>query len=83
MENNLKLHYPPDIKLESNPLIEAWLEIRWELESSKDGNLPVDPAYQYTLGALYSSVKDKYPIKESLPANQIPEGLAPSAVTSE
>lgn len=80
MDNNLIFTHPRDISLEDAPLIEAWFEIRWDLEKSGLSDLNVDPGYQYALGTIYSNVKSRYPYREELPLNQVPEGLTPHRV---
>jgi len=68
-----------NIQLQNSPLLEAWLEIRWQLVSSKVANpdLLIDPMYRFAIGNFYSGVKHEFPLAEPLPASQAPEGLLP------
>jgi hypothetical protein len=50
MKKTPKFHFPLEIKLESNPLIEAWLEIRWQLERDNITQLMRDPGFPFALG---------------------------------
>lgn len=83
-------HFPTDITLAKNPLVEAWLEIQWSAKpkSPQAGiaqhgqgvNSEVDPFYQLAIGAIYKQIKDKYPASEYLPANNAPPAQLPHAV---
>jgi uncharacterized protein (TIGR04255 family) len=70
------LRYPLDIKLAHPPLLEAWLEIRWQLQHARSGLL-VDPGYPYALGIFYSSIKDRFPVRENVFPIEAPEELLP------
>jgi uncharacterized protein (TIGR04255 family) len=67
--------FPKDIILDSNPLVEAWLEIKWKLTESFDQK--VDEGYRFALGNFYNLVKQEFPHIEKLPASQAPEDLFP------
>lgn len=64
--------------LPSKPLVEALLEIKWELRSQAPPSLgPVDPGYPYAVGRLFERVRKDYPFREELPVAQMPEGATP------
>lgn len=69
--------YPSDIILERNPLIEAWLEIRWKLADSKFPDFKTDPHFPFALGIFYNQVKDMFGYRQELAASQAPEMLLP------
>ena len=78
-----KYHFPPDIELQTNPLLEAWLEIRWQLQALAPGGPPqvaTDPYFPFAVGLFYESVKDSYQYREELDASQVPPGLFPYVV---
>jgi uncharacterized protein (TIGR04255 family) len=74
------LHFPADIELAANPLVEAWLEIRWELEPGKIPGSMVDRGFQFALGTFFHSVKDRFGYRKELPASQAPLEMVPYAV---
>lgn len=81
MKNKLsQFHYPTEIKLKNNSLIEAWLEIRWELKETDVPGFLVDPQYPFALGIFFESVKDTFGFVEELPSIKAPEGFLPYAV---
>lgn len=66
--------------LKNKPLVEAILEVKWKVpnpESTQEtiAVLPVDPHYKLLLGRFFDRMQAKYPIYESLPASQMPDGL--------
>lgn len=71
----VQFHYPTDIKLKNSPLVEAWLEIRWDLEPDKALGMPTDPSYPFALGIFYNSVKDEFGYQDILPSSQIPGSI--------
>lgn len=75
-----KFHYPADIQLQTSPLVEAWLEIRWQLQSGEVANLMRDPGFPFALGAFYSSIKDEFGHREDLDASHMPEEMLPHVV---
>lgn len=65
--------------LKNPPIIEALVEIKWELkESTPIGKK--DPHYQFLLGVFHNQVKSEYPYHEELPASQIPDDVTGSVV---
>lgn len=60
--------------LPRKPLVEAILEIRWDLEGK------TDPAHPLFAGALAGIVSDLYPSQERLPAADVPDELTPHVV---
>src|SRR5690242_14184345 len=60
--------------LPRKPLIEAILEIKWQLVDGKD---PLHPLY---VGALASLVAKDYPFREQLPAYLVPDDITPQVV---
>lgn len=69
--------FPSDIQLESSPLAEAWLEIRWGLESIEPGGLADDQGFTFALGRFYDAVKDDFGFHEKLEASRAPQELTP------
>jgi uncharacterized protein (TIGR04255 family) len=65
--------------LKNKPLLEAILEVQWELESATPG-MGVDPHYKILLGSLYDRVRDLYPEHEELPTASIPDEMSPHLV---
>ncbi|MFC1806227.1 TIGR04255 family protein [Planctomycetota bacterium] len=62
--------------LKSPPLVEAILEMRWELQQ---GNVPqarVDPHYSLVLGKLHGKIDAEYPFHERLPIALVPDELS-------
>jgi uncharacterized protein (TIGR04255 family) len=57
-------------KLPNAPLLEVIFELRWQIRQKSDLT-----KYQYLLGDLYSSLKDIYPIKESLAPPEVPTDI--------
>jgi uncharacterized protein (TIGR04255 family) len=64
-----------DLNLPNKPLVEALVEIRWELDSPVS-NVHLDPHYKILVGRLYDRVKDEYPIYEQLPTATLPDEFA-------
>lgn len=64
-----------DIILKRKPLVEAILEVRWELTSPAP-NINVDPHFKLLLGRYFDRVSKDYPEYEQLPAGMVPEELA-------
>jgi len=75
-----KFHFPADIKLKSNSLLEAWLDIRWQLVPTNVPGFMKDPGFPFALGAFYQSIKDKFGYREDLEASQTPEDMFPHVV---
>jgi len=61
-------------QLKRKPLVEAILEIRWELLAGDPG-AAVDPHYKLLLGRLFDRVQDSYPAYEELPTASFPDQL--------
>jgi len=58
--------------LKNPPIVEAFVEIRWELkESTPHGKY--DPNYQFLLGVFHDKIKSEYPYHEELPTSKIPD----------
>jgi uncharacterized protein (TIGR04255 family) len=76
----MKFHFDPEIELESNPLLEAWLEIRWQLERDNTTQLMRDPGFPFALGVFYNSVKDQFGYKKELEASRAPEDMLPYVI---
>ncbi len=73
-------HFPEDMKVDSPPLSEAWLEIRWRLQPSPIPGQLQDPDFPFALGVFYSAVKERYPHKQDLDASRAPVTLLPFVV---
>jgi len=80
MPTNTKRHFPSDIALPRQPLLEAWLEIRWQLEPPEPAPLRRDPNYPFALGSMYDLVKAQYPFREDLEASRAPLEVLPYVV---
>lgn len=76
----INFKHPKNIDLANNPLIEAWLEIKWKLELTDIPDLLSDPNYSFTLGIFYNNIKDKFPNIIELGANKAPVELTPHMV---
>ncbi|NLF08857.1 MAG: TIGR04255 family protein [Pirellulaceae bacterium] len=61
-------------ELKNKPLVEAMLEIRWQLEESDAGE-GKDPHYKLLLGRLFDRLQPDYPEHEQLPTATIPDEL--------
>lgn len=66
--------------LAKKPLIEAMLELRWTLEPGSTPETKRDPNYKFLLGTLFQSVQKQYPLREELPAAQVPDEMVPHIV---
>ena len=57
-----KTHYPTDIKLQTGPLVEAWLTIHWQIdEIQKQPPVGRDPGFDFAfINRFYEVVKSKY-----------------------
>jgi uncharacterized protein (TIGR04255 family) len=75
-----KFNFPPDIKLKNNPLIEAWLEIRWQLVPGDVANFMRDPGFPFALGAFYKNIKNEFGYREDLEASHAPDEMLPYVV---
>lgn len=62
------------VKLPNKPLIEAILELKWELEGAAEG-IHRDPMYPFYVGKFYDLLKGEYPHVERLPAAQVPDEI--------
>jgi uncharacterized protein (TIGR04255 family) len=80
MEKTSKFHFSREIKLESNPLLEAWLEIRWQLEPTNIPNFSRDPNFPFALGVFFSNVKNEFGYREPLGPSHAPEDMLPYVV---
>jgi uncharacterized protein (TIGR04255 family) len=65
----------PHRDLKNKPLVEATLEIQWQLREEPAGGIKTDPHYKMLLGRFYERVMDAYPIHETLPAARLPESM--------
>jgi uncharacterized protein (TIGR04255 family) len=62
----------PSKILKNKPLVEAIIEVRWQLKSPNPG-IQIDPHYKILLGRLYDKVVQKYPEHEQLPTASMPD----------
>ncbi len=60
--------------LKNKPLVEAILEVRWELQGTPPGP-QVDPHYKLLLGRLFDRMIKEYPEHEQLPTANVPDEL--------
>lgn len=61
-------------KLTHPPLVEAILEVRWQLQEQAPG-IAVDPGYKLLIGRLYDRLHDDYPFHEPLPTASMPDEM--------
>lgn len=61
-------------ELKNKPLVEAILEIRWQLRGKRPGP-QVDPHYKLLLGRLFDRMLKDYPEHEQLPSANVPDEL--------
>lgn len=66
-------------KLTNKPLVEALIELKWELQAGVGGTFK-DPAYPFFIGKYFDLLKNDYPNLEELPAIQIPDEMTPHVV---
>jgi len=66
-------------KLRNKPLVEALLELKWELKEIAKG-IRLDPMFPFYVGKLYDLVKGSYPHIDRLPAAQMPDEITPHEV---
>ena len=77
---NPEFHFPTNIHLDTNPLVEAWLEIRWKLSPDSSGQFEQDKDFPFALGVFYNDIKKDYSYREPLPQSFAPEELLPYVV---
>ena len=63
----------PHRDLKNKPLVEAALEIQWQLQAHATPGIKTDPHYKMLLGRFYERLVDTYPVHETLPAAALPE----------
>lgn len=63
--------------LKNKPLIEAMLELRWQLAESPTLVMTVDPGFRIFLGRYYDRIRPQYPHVEDLPTSELPERVLP------
>jgi uncharacterized protein (TIGR04255 family) len=64
----------PTQKLSHAPLIEAILEVRWQLVEQAPG-VATDPKYKILVGRLYDRLASEYPFHEPLPTASMPDEM--------
>lgn len=75
-----KTKHPTDISLQVSPLGEAWLELRWQMQSMKLLGQAQDPDFPFALGPFYKLVSHKYVCRKDLEASRAPIDLFPHVV---
>ena len=65
----------PGQELKYKPLVEAILELKWELSKELAKGLRMDPYSKLLPGRFYERVKDEYPCHEQLPASAVPDEM--------
>ncbi len=60
--------------LRNPPLVEALVEVRWELVEKAPG-VHFDPHYQFLLGTFRESLNEEYPFHEPLPTSALPDEI--------
>lgn len=61
--------------LKNKPLVEAIVEIKWDLQSPSP-NILIDPHYKILIGRLYDRIQSSYPYHEQLPAAEMPDEIS-------
>lgn len=61
------------------PLVEAILELRWQLKPNQVGLL-ADPNYPLIVGKIHERIGKKYPEHVALPSSNVPPEMAPYIV---
>ena len=61
--------------LKNKPLVEAILEIKWELPAQTAQRIVTDPHYRLLLGRFSEKVEKDYPFHEPLPTTQVPDAM--------
>lgn len=69
-------------QLPQAPLVEALLELRWDLRPTGPG-IAVDPGYPLYPGILYQNIRTHFPHVVQLPASYVPEEVIPHTVTQQ
>lgn len=69
----------PQKHLSKMPLVEAFVEIKWQLEQAKSGGL-VDRAYPFYVGGIHQLIRQTYPFQEKLPTADFPDEMTPHIV---
>jgi len=62
--------------LPNKPLIEAMLELRWDLVGTSQQGLKTDPGFRIFMGRYYDRVRKEYSHVQNLPASELPESVA-------
>lgn len=73
-------HFPSDITLGTSPLVETWLDLRWQLQRGSQEGFFLDPQFPLALGTFYQSVRERFGYQESLPSSTAPLELLPHVV---
>ncbi len=56
-------------ELKNKPLVEAILEVRWELQPfESESNIRTDPHFSLLPGRFFDRVADRYPHHDELPS---------------
>src|SRR5262245_26293993 len=63
----------PHRDLKNKPLVEAVLEIQWQLREGSTPGIRTDPHYKMLLGRFYERIMEAYPIHETLAAAALPD----------
>lgn len=63
--------------LKNKPLIEAMLELHWQLAENPKPTVTIDPGFRIFLGRYYDRVRSWYPHVEDLPTSELPERVVP------
>lgn len=63
-------------QLKNPPLIEALLEIKWNLRKLEGPDTYTDPGFKIASGRLYDRINKRFPVITNLPAAAIPEEIS-------
>lgn len=62
-------------QLPNAPLVEAILELHWQMSPHEVTGVPVDPHFKFLLGRFHQAIQSEYPSIEQLPSAAVPEEL--------
>lgn len=69
-------------QLKHPPLVEALLEIKWNLKQNGPDSF-IDPGFKFANGRLYDRIKKRFGDIQQLPSTLIPEELTPHTVRTQ
>lgn len=64
-------------ELKNKPLVEAILEVKWDVPKPQSQAVIVDQNYQLLVGRFFNKMQNSYPHHDSLPTSQFPPAMVP------